>query len=295
MASRSRKAVWLALSLSLVACDRGKGGSEAEDQGTESADKTDPPKGTWEDKSVGATLRFEGEPETVEVHAKGDRGKVGLTLTLKKFPKGTKVKLGDDSTTVDSDVYAMLDADLSFPLGELSIADARDHNHKTDVNAKLTIEWPTTTPLETELPPLKIWSAAAGALKSISKSPVKFEKEPEADGKVDTVVALDINGYIREVLGSGEKLQDIDLLATEEKNETDRKKKCSGYEKGDIELVMVDSVVKLYDRRTGKLVEEKTFAASDRCPSVAFVSTDGKGKAYADAKDMDAWLKTFIK
>lgn len=287
---------FVVLALAPSGCDRGTAekGEDGSEEG-ESGEKTDPPKGKWEDKTVGSSLKFDGRKETVEVSTRGERGKIGLHLTFNKFPKGTKATVGEDSTTIDSEVYGLLQTWLPFKIGDVSIADARDHTKKTDLDTELVIEWPTTTPLETEIPPQKIWSAVAGALKTIDKSPVKFEGEPEGDGKVDTVVALDINGYVREVLGSGEKLQDIDLLATEVKNETSRTKKCTGYEKGDIQLVMVDSVVKLYDRRSGKLVEEKTFSGKDECPSMAFVSADGKGKSYADGKEMDAWLKGFIK
>jgi hypothetical protein len=299
MASRPRLFALLTLGwlTTLPACDLlGRGEGSGEDDGVErrgSEKKTAPPKGKWQDKSVGSKLEFPERKENVEVSVRGDRGKIGLHVTLNKFPKGSTAKIGDDSTTVDHD-YASLEVMLPFELGGVSIADGRDHNKKIDLGAKLVLEWPTTEPLETDVPPQKIWSGVAKALASIDKSPVKFVGEPESEG-VDTVVALDINGYIREVLGSGEKLQDIDLLATESRSETARTKKCTGYEKGDIELTMMDSVVKLYERRSGKLVEEKTFAGQDRCPSVAFVSSDGKGKSYADTKEMDSWLKSFIK
>ena len=56
----------------------------------------------------------------------------------------------------------------------------------------------------------------ADAIKEIAKAPVSFAGEPEGDGKVDTIVWLDINGGIDEVVGAGTVLQDVDLIATSE-------------------------------------------------------------------------------
>jgi hypothetical protein len=96
-----------------------------------------------------------------------------------------------------------------------------------------------------------------------------------------------------EIVGKAEKVWDLDWIAVIEKIETARTKKCGGYEKvkGDIEVIQVDSAVKIYDRRSGKVLHEKTFRPKNECPSFAMVSGDKKAKAYVLPSDIQPWVR----
>lgn len=301
MNRRTRKATGWGLALStifLLGCDEGGSNANSGD-GDEAAEsdgpKKDPPKGEWEDDTLGAKLVFDGKKEAVEVRLTGKRGKIILNANARNFPKGSKLEVAGRKTTVESS-YGLLEAPLDdFKLGEVTLADAEDNNAKVKTGAKIAVAWPDTKPFEIEAPELKIRLAVADAIKEIDKAPVNFPGEPEGDGKVDSILWLDINGSLDEVIGSGKTLQDVDLIATTEQIDTDRFKNCTGYEKGDVNLQAIDEKIVAYDRRTGKAVADKTFQPKDRCPSFVMVSSDGKGKNYVDDADVVAWLKTLLK
>jgi hypothetical protein len=287
------------LVLALGGCDKPSLGS-SEEEVEESPEKStgpkkDPPKGDWEDDIIGAKLTFDDKKEVVEVRLTGKRGKMVLSATARDFPKGSKLESGGRKTTVDT-IYGNLDVPLDdFRLGEVALADAQDNDATVKTSAKLSVAWPDTKPLEVDVPALKVRIAVADAIKEIAKAPVSFAGEPEGDGKVDTIVWLDINGSIDEVVGSGKVLQDVDLIATSEHIDTGRFKKCTGYKEGDVQLEAIEKKVVAYDRRTGNPVSDKTFQPKDRCPSFVMVSADGKGKNYVDEADVVAWLKTLMK
>lgn len=293
----------LTAALAPLGCDKlGLGGGDAEkateeEDGPEKSEgpKKEPPKGDWEDAILGAKLTFEGDKAFVDVRLTGKRGKLVLNATARDFPKGSKLEAAGRKTTVDS-AYGNLDAPLDdFDFGAVTLADAQDNDATVKTGAKLSVAWPDTKPLEVEVPALKVRIAVADAIKEIAKAPVTFTGEPEGDGKVDSIIWLDINGSIDEVVGSGKVLKDVDLIATSEHIDTGRFKKCSGYEKGDVNLEAVEKKVVAYDRRTGNAVADKTFQPKDRCPSFVMVSADGKGKNYVDEADVLAWLKTLMK
>jgi hypothetical protein len=293
--------IWrLALCAALIApaCDKGANKNASGDEtpkDTPEAEKKEPPKGDWEDETLGAKLVFPGKTETVDVRLTGKRGKLILVLSGKGFPKGSKLGAAGRKTTSDSD-FLHLEAPLEdFKLGEVSLADVQDNDATVDPGASIEVSWPDTKPFSAKVPRLKVRLAADGALEDIAKAPVAFKGEPAADGKVDSILLLDINGHIDEVIGSGKTLQDVDLIAAGEHIKTDRSKKCTGYEKGDIELHMVDRNLVAYDRRTGNKVQEKLFKGKEECPSVAFVSKDNKSDAWPDTDEMVAWLKTLLR
>ena len=53
-----------------------------------------------------------------------------------------------------------------------------------------------------------------------------------------------------------------------------------------------DSVVKVYERRPGKLLHDKTFRPKDECPSVAMVSADNEAKSCVLATDIEPWVRS---
>ena len=281
--------------LLLGACDKGSADGDGDKLEKDEGPKKEPPKGDWEDDILGAKLTFDGKKEAVEVRLTGKRGKLILNATAKDFPKGSKLEAGGRKTTIDG-AYGLLEAPLDdLEVGAISLADAEDNDARVKPGAKLSVAWPDTKPLEVEVPELKVRIAVADAIKEIAKAPVAFAGEPAADGKVDSIIWLDINGSIHEVIGAGKTLQDVDLIATTEQIPTGRLKKCSGYEKGDVQLEAIEEKIVAYDRRTGEAVADKTFQPKDRCPTVVMVSAAGKGKYYVDDADVVAWLKTLMK
>ena len=120
------------------------------------------------------------------------------------------------------------------------------------------------------------------------------EGEPADEGKVGSVAMVKVGGLSGiKVVGSADEVWDVDWVAVEEDRESQRVKSCDGYQKvkGNVDVTQVDSLVKIFDRRTGKKIAEQTFQPKDECPSFAMVSKDNKAKAYVIDTDIEPWVR----
>ncbi len=290
--------VLLAAAALSFGCDKGQESKEegSTSTGAKSKGPDKPaPKAEWADKSVGysRTLKLAGLSE-IRASTKGADGALVLDLSLKKLPKGTVVNVGEKKHTVAQN-YDSMQAPTKFKLGEVSLNKAKDYKYEIDLGLTLKVKLPGRKELSTKVPALPLRTALNDVFKDAADGPLQFAGEPEAKGKPDTAVILDRSGHFKKFVGRGKVLQDIDLVSFEEKEETTRSKKCSGYKGGPIKLMMVDSTVRVYDRRTAKLVKEKKFKASTRCPSVAYVNRkDSTAKSYAKNRDIERWVNRLI-
>jgi hypothetical protein len=253
------------------------------------------PKAEWADKTVGYSrkLKLSGLSE-ITAGAKGLDGAVQLNLSLKKLPKGTVITVGEKKHTVEGN-YDSMQAPTTFKLGDVSIKKAQDFKYQIDLGVTLKIKMPGRKELSTKVPPIPVRGALHDLFKKAADGPLQFAGEPESKGKADTAAILDRNANLKKIVGRGKVLQDIDLISFEEKEETTRTKKCTGFKGGPIKLIMVDSNVRVYDRRTAKLIKEKKFTAKTKCPSLAYVNKkDNTAKSWADTRAIERWVNRLI-
>jgi hypothetical protein len=260
-----------------------------ERDGPSAAGDATPPGYTWKDYK----LTLEGSKANASffmsaASKSSDEAPLRVKGYFNDFPGGTKVKLGAEAGTTSDTGHLALQLDVKDKIGKLEVDKLQK---EVDVDVPLAIELPGKKPLDLKVPTLHVKRSLASGLAQVVDRPVAFAGEPASPGKPDAAAVVDHFGDMR-VLGSASLVWDIDWVAVEETLEKDAPSKvCKGYEKvKEISLKLLDSQVKLYDRRTAKLLKEQRFKASDRCPSVAFVQ-EGSSKSYASKTDIDKWVR----
>ncbi len=218
------------------------------------------------------------------IHDSDDPWILSAHFTL---PAGTKITLGSESGTVESSSWH-----CKVPIKDaIAKAPAEDSvGKKIDLGLTLQLEIPGYELVTQKLPLQSVKPAIGKGFARIVDRPVTFSSEPEKS-PIDGLLALDRNRTPR-LFGNPKTTADIDLIAVEDQDDKpSREKTCTGYRKSKaVTLQMFDSDVKLYDRRSGKVLAERKFSASDHCPSFAFV-TDGKTSNRVSDTDIDKWAR----
>lgn len=108
-----------------------------------------------------------------------------------------------------------------------------------DFGLRLTVTLPGAKPATAPVPPVKLGKQLVARLATVTRGPVVFANEaPPAPRR--TIVLAEAGDHI--VFGPAKLMEDIDWIAVPVDGET-------------------ESTLTLYERRTGKLIETKTFAA----------------------------------
>jgi hypothetical protein len=254
--------------------------------------EAEPPKATWEDDSVSGRVLKIGNCG-IEVGASGRHGRLYLDISIKGCAEGTVVSVGETKKIVKSAIFERFEAPTDFALAAAPMRAADEVEASAESGASIAVKLPRTKPRVEKIPKLKIWHAVAGALSSAADGPVKLFGETASAEKPETVAILTLSRSIAKVIGPGEKLQDIDLVAFQRSIETDRHRRCGGYDKGSAEVYYVDNEVRVFERRTGKLFQERTFKATEECPRVIYTQ-DGKGRHYVRDEEVELWINKLV-
>lgn len=222
----------------------------------------------------------------------GDGDPSFMDAYFDKFPKSTEIDVGGTKGTTSEQGHLALKADMKGKLGPLELRTLS--TGQVDLDVKIVIKAPGSETIEQKLPPMRIGGAVSTALARARDGGLKFEGEKD-DGKITSAAIVDARGTFGElkVVGDAKKVWDIDWVAVMEQKESSRTKACSGYQKvtGDVIVTQVDSVVKIVDRRTGKVAQEQTFQPKDECPSFAMVEKNNTAKAYVHDSDVEPWVR----
>jgi hypothetical protein len=137
----------------------------------------------------------------------------------------------------------------------------------------------------------------------IDKGPMTFGADDVAKGAPRSIFVVG-----DELIGAQVKFREVDLIAVPLREERDAGRSCGGYGSGgtvSAPLVYVDRNVKVYDRRSGKVVKEKKFTAPIDCPKMvtavesklagATITKGTRAEAMAPFPDVRAWLKTLVR
>jgi hypothetical protein len=140
----------------------------------------------------------------------------------------------------------------------------------------------------------KFWSRVS----AVTSGPVKFDGEPERVSPDKTLQSATgtHTGAFR--LGDPKRPEDIDLILTGRFEK--RKLECGTYENKktgktiDVDRVMNDVVLTVYDRRTGKKRGEKKYVAPP-APGCGSTEKSDRKETFAKVTDASTWAATFLK
>jgi hypothetical protein len=278
---------------------KAKGGDESSSKEKE---KSPPPK-----TPEGVKLSFEagksGASTKIKIdntQASGDIGCFSLECTVRitKLPEGTKVKVGEHEGTADARSVSV-PMDIAEAVGNGAPKDVLAYDKTLDTKVTVEITFPDGVKISGTVPPVTVKYAVEKEMqKLLNGTPVLFGKEAEAAPAQHTIFFPGVGSQPLEgVLGPAKTMKEIDWVAVEQKlPERSADKKCSGYratgETGpgkDANLFLVDSEVRLVERKTGKVLDTKKFEAKGGCPM--FASGD-KATQYVARDAIMAWLRT---
>lgn len=214
------------------------------------------------------------------------------SLSFEKLPKGTKVRVGDQSAVTDERGSTALKVPIADAIGGLAPKDALRFDYKFDPKLTLELELPDGTKVTTQVPGSAVNYGVQKAFEALKDKPVLFGKEPlEPQTKHSVVLATTLQP---EVLGAAATLREVDWVALADKLPGRAGKMCTGYKGKDekatmsLPLDMVDHEITIYERKTAKVIDSKKFIAPEKCPM--FVMGD-KATTYPDNEEIKKWLR----
>jgi len=216
-------------------------------------------------------------------------------ITLHGLPAGATATIGETSAKpVEHELWRGVE--LVVPLGpvirELPVDEAFAEDVPVVPRDKLVLAFPDGGTAEVALQPTK-WGGARAKIDRVKDgNPFPFGPD-EPPSKPTDAIYYDrfAKPLADKIIGHPKTLGDIARVAVSTTSDKrDAGKKCSGYDSGKTyDLKLSDLIVRVYDRRTGKLAAEKTFQAQKRCPM--FVST-ADAVSSPDDKVAIPWLRT---
>ena len=217
-------------------------------------------------------------------------------VDLDRFPKGTKYEIGAEKGATGS-ATASIRVEMREKLGTLTLEEL----DRFDPGLTLKLTLPSGRQGETKLPPLPFKVGLHDMFAKIETTgPVLFGAEAADPEKADAVIwVYDITEVT--IIGRRGKLSEVDFVAVHEPLPEKGTKTCSGYTDtagksvAPIELVLRDTEVRIYDRRTGKIVEKKIFPTDGTCPGAAFVAGANRQDTSAPLGTIETYLNTVLK
>ena len=223
-------------------------------------------------------------------------------VTIYGFPKQTKWSALDKKGVIDSDIYSILKiADMSDKLGDVPADPEKQRDAKLDPGATLALELPNGATASIKLPPSGLGLSVDEALKKIENGPVLFGNEPPGGKPMESI--LYANGFSSPLFGRATKLRDVYALAKATLlPDVKGTKKCTGYKgkddkpTSDLELSLKETEVVIYERRTGNVLQKKTFPPDTGCPMFTFRRADETTHdSSIPTQAIEAWLRTQIR
>ncbi len=241
---------------------------------------------TWTEESIQQSFALGGGGGSG--HASSDPK--GVSIFFEKFMPGSTYAVGNKQGKTDATLVTI--EGLEF-LGPVQF-DAVEH-----VDPKLTLKLtlPDGRTGETKIPPISFRYHLRDIFKEVEHKAVTFGTEPADPKPADSIFYVG-GGMTGDIIGKSGTLQQIDFVATQDMQDATGKKTCNGYNgpKPSIVVNLKPTEVSLWNRRTGDLVEKKTFPPDDECPMMAMTSSDSDAvDSYPPTEKIAAWLKTKVK
>jgi hypothetical protein len=233
---------------------------------------------------------LQGGQETIEVLG----SKTEYSITLSKFPVGTTWEVGGKKGKVDSDIYDMVSVDVRDKLAGVAL----DQLKSVDVELTMKLELPDGRQGEVKLPPVYFDYGLRELFEKADGGAITFGAEPDDPKKTDCLVWP--SGGELERYGKCGKVHEIDWIAVSHRLEDEKGRKvCKGYTDNagnpmpDLTVLLKETEVVIYDRRTGDVVDKKVFPPDDECPMFTFRAKDETTQdSYPPTQKIQAWLRT---
>lgn len=285
MSIRTRRSTVLVAALvalsALVACKkRGRGGS-----GGPEALPSGPIELRWE-QSYKLTVAGSKAEATFFMTHDDDKPPLRLRASFTGFPGGTRVEVGSESGVTSESGYWSALVDVKASLLKLSLDELKA---PVDLGLEVVVQPAGGTATKVRLQKQDVKEGLRGAFVRARDGGIDFGPGDTAAAKPRGIAVL--GGYSDlDFVGTARTLQEIDLVALAEEVKPPRAGRRCAFEKGEASLELKDAHVTLFERRTGKRLEETTLRASDECPRFAFVK-DGKASSTVPASEAVTWAR----
>jgi hypothetical protein len=241
---------------------------------------------TWAEDSIQQTFTLGGGGGSG--NASGDTK--GVKFFFESFLPGSTYEVNGTRGNTDKMLVTVDGLDFLGPV-------AFDSIEHVDPKLTLKLSLPDGRTGETKVPPLNFRLHVQDIFKEIEHKPITFGQEP-ADPKPSDSIFYVGGAMSGDIIGKSGTMQQIDFVATQEMQDATGKKTCNGYNGShpSITINLKPTEVSLWNRRTGDLVEKKTFPPDEECPMMAMTSSDSDAvDSYPPTEKIEAWLKTKIK
>lgn len=248
----------------------------------------------WKDEE---TFRLEGHPE---VYGQFGDYEGQYQVTLHKFPEGSRWKVMGKEGEVESNIYDIIKiADIQDQLGKVDASDWQKAVVKLE--GTLVVDLKGGGRVEVKMPPINAASSVEAVLKKIENGPVVFAGEPPDVDPMQNVMLF--SGSLSwKLFGRGSVMQDVDGIAVQRMlPEVKGKKTCSGYKDNagkdmpSFELLLKETKVVIYVRRTGQVAETKVFPPDEECPRFTFRRAGEKtDDSSIPTQDIEDWLRSRV-
>lgn len=212
-------------------------------------------------------------------------------------PTATRIELGsfmDESRSEQPHRINLSNAIGAEPLSLLETSSGR-----ASVELPLRITFADGTVLEQKLQTTLLLGEVLGAFRAVDKAPLVFRDEPQRAGGPTSALLLDESGAPT-ILGAPALFRDVDVVAV--RTFVERKISCGAYvsQTGatrNLDLELRDMDVTALDRRTGKVLSKKRFAAPG-CPDAYdshHATGDDRHSNAADHEQVVAWVRSLLR
>lgn len=241
-------------------------------------------------KTTYATVAVEKSRPELEVEGLvRDTG--SYTMTLNKFPKGTKWSVNGKQGTIASDIYEQIDAgDMAELMGELDLS-GELLKVRFDPKLSATLELPDGSKGDAPLPPSGVKLSIPAILARVEKGPLMFKGEPPDDPKKKALVVVWSNSNVT-LLGDKVPLNQVDKIAVIHVPKEAKGEQSCSYTSRTLKMVLKETESVVYDRRTGKELDRKRFAPHRVCPELVYVQ--GKQDAI-DSQMPQSAIEAYLK
>lgn len=248
---------------------------------------------------------FEWESD-IRFHIAGEKDMWGqamvvedkLTVFFREFPPGTLLTVGNSEATADDEGYATAETKISALFGALPTAGVGSLEATLE-GATFSVTPPGGAAIEVTLPPQQAYGVK-DTLLSVAQGPLLFSGEVEGPGPIRNAIWWHFSG--QEIIGTpAATVAELDAVVVVERPEGTTKA-CTGYTddsgnpQPDVTLHLKDTVVVIYERRTGSEVAKTTFPPDPECPT--WLTAEKGSAASRDSSlpldDIRAWIGTQV-
>ncbi len=217
------------------------------------------------------------------------------SLFVKGFPPNTTISVGTATATVDADGDAMVETKVVALFGSLKTESLGEPDATID-GSVFTITPPGASAIAVTIPPQSAYGVK-DTLLTVANGPLLFSGETSTEGPVRNAVWFD--GIERRLFGApAPTLADLDAVVIVVRPDSERTKVCTGYTddagrpQPNVTMRLKDTVVKIIERRTGRVAAETTFPPSEECPSwlTAQAGVEEVRDSYEPSEAMQAWI-----